>query len=418
MDREYLEDYEQREFCKVDEFRRGVLEGKFFFGKDRFPPDGRFVKIQKPVALTTYFADVNELWSQVPFSGSLILPLPPRTRTYFEETLFKISEIPKIVDFIKETGKLQIALADIPTSYKGLDHFDLFFTELEPSVLEILPISLFGEEKEKRNAEIIFLTLAKMKYIDFLREVSQTTDSRWFDYILTKHIAAYTFLKLSRYTLAEDIENLLVDDPPMAFTLLGISRTLIVEPLCDQRFDLRNLSLKEIAAGKVLPLVYRPKNIRFPCEIGKFLMKKLTYAPVGLDACKELMYNYDSYDLQKIQASLNEAIVANDPDIVTKKAQDLSEVLDNVWSDKTIPRKIKCLKFGVPLSMAAIGSVAAGPIGAAGGFLAGLGYSAVDKFIDLETEGLSERIAKLKTKSYQANVYGFMKKYKHRIMPT
>lgn len=33
--------------------------------------------------------------------------------------------------------------------------------------------------------------------------------------------------------------------------------------------------------------------------------------------------------------------------------------------------------------MAAIGSVASGPIGAAEGFLAGLGYSVADKFIDL-----------------------------------
>jgi hypothetical protein len=65
--------------------------------------------------------------------------------------------------------------------------------------------------------------------------------------------------------------------------------------------------------------------------------------------------------------------------------------------------------------MAAIGSVAAGPIGAAEGFLAGLGYSVADKFIDLGTEGLSERLAKIKTKSYQANIYDFTEKYKHNI---
>jgi hypothetical protein len=62
--------------------------------------------------------------------------------------------------------------------------------------------------------------------------------------------------------------------------------------------------------------------------------------------------------------------------------------------------------------MAAIGSVVAGPIGAAGGLLTGLGYNVADKFIDLETEGLSEKLAKLKTKSYQANIYDFKEKYK------
>lgn len=144
-------------------------------------------------------------------------------------------------------------------------------------------------------------------------------------------------------------------------------------------------------------------------------MKKLTYAPLGLRACNELIDHYSSYDLQKVQESLNEAIVTNQPHIVNESATELSEILDNVWNDKTIPRRVKGLQIGIPLLMAAIGSVVAGPIGATGGFLAGLGYSVADKFIDLETEGLSEKLAKLKTKSYQANVYDFKQEYKHKI---
>lgn len=97
------------------------------------------------------------------------------------------------------------------------------------------------------------------------------------------------------------------------------------------------------------------------------------------------------------------------------KIQENSEILDNVWSDKTIPRRVKDLQIGIPLFMAAIGGVAAGPIGATGGFLAGLGYNLAEKIIDLNTEGLSERLAKLKTKSYQANIYDFKKKYNCKI---
>jgi len=67
--------------------------------------------------------------------------------------------------------------------------------------------------------------------------------------------------------------------------------------------------------------------------------------------------------------------------------------------------------------MGGLACSAAGPIGAAGGFLAGLGYSVADRFIDLKTEGLSERLAKLKTRSYQANIYDFKQKYKHVIPP-
>jgi len=144
-------------------------------------------------------------------------------------------------------------------------------------------------------------------------------------------------------------------------------------------------------------------------------LKKLTYAPLSMRACYHLIDNYGAYDLQKIQESLNKAIVENHPDILNEKTEELSEILDNVWNDKTVPRRIKGLQIGIPLSMAAIGSVAAGPIGATGGFLAGLGYNVLDKSIDLGTEGLSERLAKLKTRSYQANIYDFKKKYKSKI---
>ena len=113
---------------------------------------------------------------------------------------------------------------------------------------------------------------------------------------------------------------------------------------------------------------------------------------------------------------MNEAIVANNPDIVNKSAEELSEILDNVWNDKTIPRRIEGLKVGVPVSMAAIGGIVAGLPGAAGsGFLADLGIKVaektVEKFFGVKGEGLSERISKLRTKSYQANVYDFKKKY-------
>lgn len=49
------------------------------------------------------------------------------------------------------------------------------------------------------------------------------------------------------------------------------------------------------------------------------------------------------------------------------------------------------------------------------GFLAGLGYSWAVKSIDLETEELSERLARLKTKNYQVNIHNFKKKYNSKI---
>jgi hypothetical protein len=208
----------------------------------------------------------------------------------------------------------------------------------------------------------------------------------------------------------------MVDNPEKAMSMLVLCRMFITSPADDMRSDQRNFTLDEFHCAQNLPPICQPIEKRFPCEIGKFLMKKLTYAPEGLDACKELMYHYDAYDLQKIQESLNEAIVTNHPDIINKRIGELAEILENTWNDKAIPRRIQGLQVGIPLSIAALGSVAGGPIGALGGFLAGLGFEIGSKVIDLETEGLSERLAKLKTRSYQANIFDFKRKYRSEIV--
>jgi len=417
LDREYLEDYEQKEKAEYERLLKDIQENRFSFEKDRFPPDERFINLQKPVSrFSGKSQHISKLWAQIPFCGSSIIILPPISKFRFEQVFFEVSEIPKIIDFIKDTGRLQVALAKSVLMYEGLDYLEPFLDRLNPPVYFGFPIDFLGNQKEIQKANITFDTIARARFLDLLTKISCEYGSSHFLPMLKLAHDIYVTLKLGHFAIVEIIENLMIDDPQRAFELLHICSQFIYNPFTDLRCNLTNFTLGEIRSSKILPRFYQPQETKFPCEIGKFLMKKSTYAPYGMDACKELMYNYDAYDLRGVQESLNKAIVANDPDIVNKSTGELSEILDNVWNDKTIPRKVKGVQIGIPLSMAAIGSVAAGPIGAAGGFLAGLGYSVADKFIDLETEGLSERLAKLKTKSYQANVYDFKQKYKHRIV--
>jgi len=421
LDREYLENYEQTERDEFERFRKRIQEGKFDFEKDKFPTDERFWKLQKPVAVTTVRgAESDNFWAQVPFCGSLVLLLPPYPKTVFEKVFFKTSEIPSIISFIKETGRLQFALNMNPCTYEGLDYLDPVFVELNPPVYTAAPLSpTFGDKKEIQKAEETFYTLGNVGFFRSLLEFragAHEYDSTGFNSLVHQFLSTYVVLKLTHPAIAKDVENLMVDAPIEACAVLNVSAYFIVDPLVDTRVDMRNYTTSDIKISQKHSTVCQPKEMRFPCEIGKFLLRKLTYAPEGLDACKELMYHYDANDLRKVQESLNEAIVANHPDIVNKTARELSEILDNVWSNKTITRKVEGLRIGIPLSMAAIGTVAAGPIGAAGGFLAGLGYNVVDKSIDLGTQGLSERLAKLKTKSYQANIYSFKKKYRAQIV--
>ncbi|MDH5733884.1 MAG: hypothetical protein OEY88_08910 [Candidatus Bathyarchaeota archaeon] len=420
MDKEYLADYEKREKA---EFERLVLkkipEEKFDFLKDKYPPDRRFLKLQKPVTASTFeFESISDVWAQVPFCGSLILTLPALPEQTFSRFLFRTSNIPKIVDFIKETGRLQVVLHNMPSDYAGLDFFDPIFEELNPPLNLVVPLWVFGSEEEIQRCMHAFDALGNVKYFDFLKKLSQLIGSVTFGDYVSRHTAAYTILKLGRYQIVEEIENLMVDDPVQAYELLMLSARFITSPIQHLRYDQKNYSFEVAkAAAQSLPAVYQPQERRFPCEIGKFLLEgKLTYAPLGLDACKDVIYHYDAYDLRKLQESLNDAIVENHPDIINEKTEALSEILDNIWNDPTIPRQVKNLRRGLLFSIAAIGSATSALTGSWEGFLAGLGFSVGAKYLDMKTEGLSKALARFFARSYQANIFDFKQEYKHQIV--
>jgi hypothetical protein len=414
LDRECLENYEKKERLEYERLLRNIEAGKFVLGKDKYPPKERFHELQDPVTIPSFeCATRGNLWAQIPFSGSLVLPIPPISSAEFEKFFFPISMITDVVNFIKETGRLQIILSATPLKYEGLDYLDPFLEELNPPCKFLVPLKILVDKRDLESARNIFDTVAAVRFLSYIREIASHTGEYEITYsnMLSKMESTFIILKTGHYAIAEDIENAMIDNPLAADLLLQLCYYFIASPFCDPSPSDVNFSFSELQLAQILPKAFQPNQLRFPCEIGKFLLRKLTYAPLGLDACKELIYHYDAYDLRKVQASFNEGIARNNPNILNKSSKALSEILDNIWNDKAIARKVKGLRAGILISMAAIGSVAAGPIGALGGFLAGIGYNVADRFIDLGTEGLSEKVAKLKTKSYQVNIYYFRSKY-------
>jgi hypothetical protein len=424
LDTEYLEDYEQRENIEFERFLNGVQEGRLSFQNDKYPPDSCFYELHRPVVDAAIDAlselpNRKNIWAQIPLSGSLILPIPALPKTEFEELMFESSAIPQVIDFVKETGRLQVVLMDNPLSYKNLDYLDPFFKELKPPVSWAIPYTFLGNQEEINKADETFLGLAEIRFLDYIVKgaIDANVPANKFVNML---FIGYRRLKLGHFAIAEEVENLMVDDPAKALALLGVCSTFITEPLNDLRSDVKNYTFEELAKAQILPSAYRPKKIQFPCEIGKFLLRKLTHAAQDMRACYNLMDLYDSYDLGKVQKALNEGIVTNHPDIVVKSAEDVSEILEEIWNDKTIPNRIKNIEIGVPVSIAAVGGMIAGLPGLfAGGFLSELGFKVVEKatekyaekLFSVKGEGLTERLAKLRTKSYQANIYEFKKKY-------
>lgn len=425
MDKEYLENYLSRE---NEEYERIVVkkleDGRFDFNRDKYPPDSRFFRLQRPLTDSTRVGCLAEdRWNQVPFSGSTVFSLdavPPAT---FEKFYFKISEIPKVIDFVKETGKVQIVLHNSPELYEGLNYLDPFFKELQPPYHRGINCLSIVSEKELKSGSNLFYALSEVQFLPYYSKIAEdlVKDGEYLSPSLASQFQSfsyvYTILKVRYPLIAQEVEDALFDNPLEALVILSAAASFIIDPLINIRYDFLTNSFEELKWGKMtLNKAIDAHRVRFPCEVGRFLLKKLTYAPIGLRACSELIDHYNSYDLQKVNSSLNEAILANHPDIVEKDLAAFSDILDNVWNDKSIVNRIKGLKIGLPFSLAAVGEIVAGPLGGIGGLLAGLGFDVANRVLEVNTNSLDEKISKMFSRSYQINIYDFKKKYKGNII--
>jgi hypothetical protein len=426
MNQEYLEDYEAKENEEFEAFSKKLLDGKFG-SDDRFPQTNRFVKLQEPVAHCAGIQAhrMENIYAQIPFTGSLVLGLPPVPQASFERMVCKVNEIPKILEFVKDTGKLQVVLEASPTAYLGFDYLDPFIKELRPPYFVGAPLSLFGTALNEKKARAGFQALAEIHYAREFRalyyEHYPGTNDNALRNSFQKWEGTYAFLKLRGYRLADTIEDLMIDNPREAIHLLYVSGHALCEPAIDCCTQVTNYAFEDIQASQNLPGEYQAGGASIPFEIGKFLFQKLTYAPQTLRGCYQLLDTYGSYDLQKIQKSLNEAIVSTDPDMVTIKAAELSEILDNVWRDKTIQGRISKMKIVVPFSIAAVGDVAS-VLEATNhpfeGLLAALGFHVLSAVVDKAGDNFLENIAKFRAKSYQIDIFDFNKRHGAKIPKT
>ncbi len=417
LDSEYLRDYFLKEYEEWEKVKERILKGKFDFKNEIYPPASRFTKIQEPITTLSAYGlnDLNDILAQVPFSGSVVINLTPLKEKDFNETFFDVKELPQVIDFALQTGKIQFVLGGYMEAYESLDYLKPVFEKLKPPVYFGLPTSLWADSKKIEEIKTQFLTIVNKKYLPWYREqyTAEGYSDQQINTAFSKKLATYCYLKSQKISIVDEIERLFSTDPEKANHILNLCKSYIVENANSLLSHSRNYSLTEEKEATLFKIP--GKEIALPCEIGKFLFKKLTYAPLGIDACKELMYHYDEYDLKGVQQALSTGIKENKIDIVETEAEGISEILDNVWKDKTISNRIKVLRGGIPFSMAIIGSLAAGPIGTAGGFLAGLGYTVADKFIDLGTDTISEKIGKFGAKTYLANVFDFKRDYAQNI---
>lgn len=425
MDRKFLEEYEKAEEEEFNKLCERMFNGDFG-PNDTYPPDSRFPKLRKPVIGAFQLQGDPKLPSvilpQILLSGSLVIELLPLTEKDFKDYHgFDIRDIPKLVEFSKETGKVQFVLHSNATSYEGLSYLDPIFIELRPPQIPRFPLEsiLLGSEFKKYVKE--FDEVARVEFKPLLWRASDEwffgTKYEGIDYYFDS-VDTFLYLKaLGKNHIAEQILSAFRDDPEFAQILLYAYNEFVYAPFLDvfrisYNYDLEFVLdvftefLEKEDKAKLLA------NIKFPCEVGAFLMKKLTLYPQSFRAMELLVDKYEQEDLYNVFEALDNGIKAKSPDILTLKATELGEILDNLWEDsKKIKREIKEVNFGTSVTLGVIGPIVGYMVAGFTGLLVALGLAVVEKNIDFFGTSISESIVKKLRPSYLVNIYDFKSKY-------
>lgn len=411
---EFLQDYEAHELEEIEKNTKKLDEGKVSFDES-YPPNDRFSKLKEPIA-----DPYANIWGIVPFYGSTVAKLIPKDNRKTFDIIheyamgFNSSKIDEMIDFQKETGRIQFVLTRPPTEYKNLEFLEHVFSELKPPMLSYDSVPVIGEELTNRY-NIEFETIANLGFSEYLQYVTTSlgnSNPNFADAKLSNYATRYGILKASGYEeLADEIGTLMILDPEKAHEYICLFGMLIADPKTSQFKSIKNFDnrfMSEYVASRTEFGIHFDDE--FPYEIGKYLLEKMTLYPETMNGCIKIIQEYDDQELYKVFGALNDGVRKNNHDVLESKRADMSEILDNVWNDtKRIKQKADGIKFGVSLSLGLIGGLAEGILGT--GVMAGLGYAASNTVWGMKDESISEKVAKKVSPNHLVSIYDFQEKH-------
>lgn len=438
MNKEFLENYDAQEHEEIVKILSEVRDGKIE-SRQRYPPSNR-LKLNEP-----YTRNIKDesLWNQLlPHIGTVIIELwPIKEKKQFEQFHgFKVEDVGRLIDFAKETGKIQFCLGAPPSVFKEIDFVESIFLELQPPVIvqatpafAFFPIDDRGgvdfsrvDEESKIWVDEIFHSSV---HLQFDRDCIEILKGMYgYEKLEKVHYSSflifdYVSLRLLGYhELADEIIQKLIIDPVEALCLLSFAKNLILQPNSNILGGIdsweRNRFRSEM--DHLTPFLSTQESCRvshsmnFPIEIGKFLNNKLKLIiPENYNGVIEVNDLYDGKDLNKLTKSLEMAIENEDLSGIDKNADELFAFLNNTWDDvEKLKNYARFFRHGISFGIAVIGAVATMPIGGVGGLLAGLGFEVAEKIADIRAyEPVSEKIMKMTASSHMVHVYDFKKKY-------
>ena len=421
--KEFLEDYEKKEYERVEKYLQKLEKGKVS-SDEIYPPKDRFKNLKEPMAKSPLQG--FSVWSVVPFYGSTLIPLIPRGDTEkFDEFYtaakfgFSSNDIDKMIDLVKDTGRIQFFINFPATFYKNLDFLEPLFRELEPPAV-IDPLDALIAERKREQYAIEFDTLTSLGFEDFVKSIYSYTGIGG-DYLKQKmgnYYRSYAGLKFLGYAdLAYEIEELMITNQPEALRWLIIFGNMLVRPSLSPLKEINNFSTEQFTEFAELGKNYGiTPQTTIPHEIGRFILEKLVRYPENLNALWDITQYYDDEELYKVLGALNEGVKKQNIDIIKDNKNDLSVILENVWAETgKIKRNTTIARWSIGL----VGGLSASLVGmGAGGILAGLGLSAADEIRGLNSDSVSERVARFISPNYLVTLYDFKKKHENKMYTT
>lgn len=356
------------------------------------------------------------IWPLAAFSGSAIVPIMPIDKEQFELFhQFKISEIEQMVSFSEQTGKIQFVLMRKPTDYYNLDFLEPIFKTLRPPQFIGFQVQHFAHEDILDKYYEEFRLISNSGFRRYTREhYGFTSNKLAFKTLMTNLQGNYmTIRAIANSDLSEDFAELFkTGDYKNGMNLLDILNILVLRPLRNPLRSIDAYPLEKLGnARKIGKQLVKSQDKAIPYELGRLLMKKITGYPESLDACKYIVARYEDEDIIKLFQAVNEGIAKNNPAFVEKTEKELSIALDNVWNNKDLLNRVNGIKYGVPLILGAVGTIAGSLSGNYAGLLSSLGFGVADGLFAFKGDSLSEKVSKALAPSYQTIIFDFQNKY-------
>jgi len=412
VNKDFLLNYHEDEMSILNDYKKKLLSGQVD-PENYYPTKKRFKNINEPMAFNAPF---EKIWPQVPIFGSLIVKLhPTRKDQFFDVYGFRVRNIDKIIDFVMDTGKIQFVIGRKAELFEGLEYLEPIFSELKPPYVDAIPLEYFLPLKDVKELYVEFHTIADINFKKYLNDIDLygfIPNIKTFYDVIEDCAYYYVALKALGFDKIFDaLQNYLLYEPSKAIYLFSLYSMLLINPYVHSMNITQSISKKYLNIFSDYDNNFLEK-IELPCEIGSFLLNKLTYYPESLDACKAVISEYKQEDMYNVFKALQNGIKLNNIDIIKSKSEELSIILDNVWEDTKYIMKNKVkIQYGITLGLGLIGTLLAGTPGLGIGILTGLGYKILEDTISFRTETISNKLVRKITPNHLCTIFDFKNKY-------